>query len=92
MECNFFCRDPLTQESWLAPSTTSQRVWALFGAYICQKRLCCKTTRSQSLHTTRHPGARDAISLTLKGTHKSLLQHAVYDVLVVKAEVGVFRL
>ena len=65
-------------------------MWALFGGHFCQKRLCCKTTRSQSLHTTRHPGARDAISLTLKTTNKSLLHYAVYVVLVVKAEVGVF--
>ena len=92
MERNFFCRDPLTQESWLAPSTGLQLVRAVFGGHFCQNRLCCKTTRSQSLHTLRHRGARSAMPLAQKTTHKVTLHYALHVVSVWKAEVGVLRL
>ena len=92
MERNFFCRDPLTQESWLAPSTGLQLVWALFYGHFCQKRLCCKTTRPQSLHTTTHPRARAPLSLALKTTHKVPLHYVLHVVSVWKAGIRVFRL
>ena len=92
MERNFFCRDPLTQESWLAPSTRLQLVWALSDGHFCQKRLCCKTTRPQSLHTTTHPRARAPLSLALKTTHKVPLHYVLHVVSVWKAGSSVFRL